>query len=352
MKFKKYLLAALLIFCEVGCERQNIIESPNLIKNKGYYLYVGNWGFNEVFIVDTDSNAVVDTLRGFGSVWDLTVTKSGKKLFICTRDDVPPDYAGKIFSLDLKTKEVKVIHNEISDVFVSPNGVVFVISYSYNAGSSQGSVGIIDTLTDAITLFDTLDIRDTRHNYQSMVFDKNRPQLYAVNNNKRLFAYNYDNKKVVRVYQNLFDPLRMVISPDGKFVYVAGGPVFDLERDSVIAWVGGNQLGSLALSPGGEYLYITDPGGYMRLEPVPTGKIIIFQTTTNNYVGEIDVNKAVPFGHGNQTDRIVLTPDGKTAYVSNWLHLIFVIDLQAKEVVKVINIPSSSTIPMALGLKQ
>ena len=324
MKFKKYLLAVLLIFCEVGCERHNVIESPNLTNNKGYYLYVGNWGFDEVFVVDTDSNAVVDTLRGFGSVWDLTVTKSGTKLYVCTREG-PVNFSGKVFSVDLHNMQIKLILNKVADVYVAPHGAIFIISKDPYQLPRQ--IGTIDTMSDAITYFDTLDIRDAGYNYQSVIFDKKRPLVYTVNNSKQLFVYDYEKKQIVRIYQNLFDPLHMAISPDGKFLNVASGPVFDLGRDSVIAWVGGNQLGSLALSPGREYLYITDPGKYMLPEPVPSGKVKIFQTRTNSYVGEIDVNKATGDAY-TLTDRIVVTPDGKTAYVSSWLHRVFVTDLQ------------------------
>ncbi|MGH7492755.1 MAG: hypothetical protein ACREOO_10210 [bacterium] len=353
---KKYSL--FLFFALSSCQRSGPVEVNNQkdhndVPQHGYYLYVGIWSGTEVIVVDTESNTVVKRIRDFPySVWDLALTKSGQKLYVCTRNDVPPDYTGKIFSVDLETELVTLIHSKISDVFVSPNGSVFVISYSYQEGFSRGSIGIIDTLTDAITYFDTLDIRDTRHNYQSVLFNKNKPLFYAVNNSIRLFAYDYDRREVVRDYDNLPGPiLRMEVSLDGKLLYVAGGPVFDLERDTSIAGVGGNYFGSLALSPDGEYLYVTDPGRYMLLEPVPTGKVFIFQTATNSYVGEIDVKKVTPFGHSWQTDRMMVLPEGRTAYVSNWLDLLFVIDLQHREVKKIIEIDAGSPVPMALGVK-
>jgi hypothetical protein len=354
MKHLYRLFLCIWLLVEIACQHSS--PTDDISKNgnavKGYNLYVGNWGGNEVFVVYTDSNAVADTLHSFPyTVWHIAVTTSGAKLYVCTRDDVPPDYTGAIFSVDVKTNNVKMIHDKISDVFVSPQGTAFVTSYSYAAGLSQGSIGIIDTLTDVITFFDTLDIRDTGFNYQSVVFDKNRSLFYAVNNSRQLFAYDYNKNEIVRVYQNLFDPLHMVLSLDGKFIYVAGGRVFDLESDAVIARAGGNPRGSLAITPDGEFLYVTDPGSWAIPEPIPSGKVFIFQTSTNRYVGEIDIRNAVPPGYGKITDRIILTPDGKTAYVSGWINLVFVIDVQAKEVVKVIEM-SAFTIPMALGIKQ
>lgn len=328
------------------------VDNQNGSKPKrGYYLYVGNWAGNDVFIVDTDSNAIVDSLRAFDiNIWHLAVTRSGAKLYVCTREG-PVNLPGKVYSVDLKTKEVKLILNKVADVYVAPQGAIFIISKDPYLLPRQ--IGVIDTVSDAITFFDTLDIRDEGFNYQSIVFDKNRPLTYGVTNGKQLFSYDYAAKKVVKTFNLGFDHLQMVLSSNGSTLYfTALGNrlvVYNVHKDSILAIVRANQLGSLALSPDETYLYVTDPGRPGRLDPA-SGKIYLFQTGTNGYVGDIDVNKAVPFGHSNQTDRIVLMPNGKTAYVSNWGELVFVIDLPAREVVKVIKL-NSFNVPMALGLK-
>lgn len=344
----------------VGCQHSTPLDgndnSQDGKPSKGYNLYVGRWGGNQVYVMDTDSNVVVDTLLGFNNyVWDLAVTKSGEKLYVSTREG-PRNTPGKVYSVKLRTRQVSLIWSGIaSDVFVAPNGEIIIISYEPRPeGALEGPayLGTIDTLSDAITFIDTLDIRDTGYNYQTVVFDRNRPLLYAVNNSIQLFAYDYEKREVVRVYDNLYGPkLRMVISHDGKLLYVAGGPVFDLECAVVVGWVGINHFSSLALSPDGEYLYITDPGGYLRLEPVPSGKVFIFQTSTNSYVGEIDTRPAM--GYVTYTDRIVIMPDGKTAYVSNWLNDVFVLDLQRRVVKELISFPvhSGQLVPMVLGMK-
>lgn len=324
-----------------------------------YYLYVGNWGSNEVFVVDTDSNIVVDTLRGFDNyIWELVVTCSGAKLYVCTREG-PYNTTGKVFSVDLCISETSVIWSGIaSDVFVAPDGEVFIISYEpHPEGATEGItyIGIIDTLSEAITFIDTLDIRNTGYNYQSIVFDRNLSMMYGVTNENRLFSYDYSAKTVVQMYHNSFNPLHMTLSPGGDILYcTAMGNllvVFDLERDSILTIKGANQLGSLALCPEGEYLYITDPGKYMIPEPVPSGKIGIFQTSTNSYIDYIDVNKISGEVY-TITDRIVLKPDGRTAYVSKWLDAVFVIDLQFREVTEIINLYPCFPVPMTLGLKK
>ncbi|NIT55742.1 MAG: hypothetical protein GWN00_05740, partial [Aliifodinibius sp.] len=221
----------------------------------GYNLYVGNLAGNEVYVVDTYRNAVEDTLLGFeNNVWHLAITNDGEKLYVCTREG-PVNAPGKVFSVDLKSKLVSLIWSETaSDVFVAPDGEVIIISYL--PYSEEAYLGKIDPVSDMIAYIDTLDIRDRGYNYQGVVFNVTSPILYAVNSGKRLFAYDYDQKELLRVYDNLVDPINMVISPDQKLIYATAiGDrlvVFDVEHDSVLHVTGANQLGSLALSPNGE----------------------------------------------------------------------------------------------------
>ena len=325
-----------------GCKDSGIEPSTSSPIQK-YYLYVGNWGFDQVYVVDTDSNTVVDTLRGFGSVWDLATTVDGTKLYVCARMG-GPNAPGSVYSVDIRRKVSKQIHPKVADVYVTPQGTVVIISR--DPYQPMRPIGTIDPATDAITFFDTLDIRDTGHNDQGVVFSRNKPLLYGINNGGQLFAYDYDSKETKKIYNNLNENLRMALSPDGKLIFVSGGDIFDLERDSTVGFVGGNKLGSVTLNPSGEYLYVTDPGGYL-IDPIPSGKVFIFDTKTKSYSGYVDVKKSSPISY--QTDRIVLTPDGKTAYVSNWLDRIFVIDLQASEVTKMILVPAGSQpVPMVL----
>ncbi len=355
MKISVYLFT-FIIFTH-SCEKNPVTPKGEPPYNN--VLFLGDENKGHVYVVDTDRNVVVDTIGFDKYIWEFAVTHSGAKLYVCTRES-SVNRPGKIYSLDLRTREKSIIWAGLaSDVFAAPDGEVFIFSYEPRwdkATEGTTYVGIIDTLSDAITFIDTLDIRDIGHNYQSVAFDGNRPLLYAVREDDRLFAYNYETRQVERIYENISGPLKhMITSPDGKTLYVAGGPVFDLEQDSVIAWVGGNYLGSLALSPDGERLYITDPGGYLRLEPVPTGKIKIFETSSNSYTGYIDVRQAVvPPDHLSvATDRIVLMPDGKTAYVSNWIQLVFVVDLQLKAVKKTLVFGPIETqiVQMALNIK-
>lgn len=348
MKFKIFVVVFLLAFCGTGCHKKSPTENFLFPSKKSYFLYVGN-GDHEVFIVDTEVNAVVDTLNGFTDiVFGLAVTKSGARLYVCTREGFI-NSPGKVFSVDLYTKGVSLIWTgSAADVFVAPDGEVFI--FTYPPRSNLAYIGMIDTLSDVITFIDTLDIPDRGYNSQLIAFDKTRPVMYGWSNKGQLFCYNYATRTVVKTYHDPFGPSHMLLSPDGSILYCPGG-AFDLQADSAIPFTGAvaNFRGYVALSPDGEYLYVTDPGSYILPIIQPSGKISIFQTNTNSYCGYIDVNKATGQAY-TLTEQIVITPNGKIAYVSGWLERIFVIDLQLREVIKIIQL-GPQTSPMVLGVK-
>jgi hypothetical protein len=96
----------------------------------------------------------------------------------------------------------------------------------------------------------------------------------------------------------------MVIDHSGKFIYFAGGPAIDVEKDSVVGFFGyteAGNLGTLALSSDGKFLCATDPGKPLLPEPVPTGKVAVFWTLPQGVSGSVsymDVKEATPDGHG------------------------------------------------------
>lgn len=350
---KRVILLAIFFLIQIiisNCQRdfsELISSDENNIRQYGYFLYVGNIGLGEVYIIDTDSNVVVDSLKfDMGGITSMAVTKNGAKLYVSY---------DKIYAVDLITKQMKIVYEPMpyASLYSAPDGTIFIIYYQ-----NQWMIGTIDTLSDCIVTLDTLDFSvfgDERSN-QRLVFNQAKPIIYSVNKDNKIFAYNYLTKKVERVYNNIFNPLHLTISRDGKTMYCTAYAntlvVFNLETDSIDFLTGVNHLAYFALSPDGEYLYITDPR-YLSLMPLPSGKISIFQTSTNSYVGYIDVNEASGEAY-TVTDRIIILPDGKTAYVTNWYNMLFVIDLQLREVIKTIKFREIQTqvSPMVLGRKQ
>jgi hypothetical protein len=200
----------------------------------------------------------------------------------------------------------------------------------------DGQIGTIDTLTDVMIFFDSLDV--VLDSPQPIVFNPNAPIFYALNNRNQFFSYNYQNQSIVRYFDSISQFYRMTISADGKYIYCSNGPIVEIAADSIIGWITANYRGSLAQTFDGQYLYVTDPGAYLIPEPVPSGHISIFNTRPDGraeYTGYIDVNKAAGQAY-TITDDIVIMPDAKKAYVSSYFYQIFSIDLELNEVVNVI----------------
>jgi len=344
MNFKIPIL--MIAFLAVSCSKKCPVA---LETENDYFLYAGNWAGNEVYVIDTDNYTVVDTIGGFGDyISNLAVTQDGSKLYVSTRNG-PPNSPGKVYSVDTRTKETLLILNEYGDIYVSPNGIISIIA--------SGKIGIIDPLSDMVNFLDTLDIVDRGYanNHYNVVFDKNSSIMFGITNANQLFVYDYETMKVIRTINVSFAPLHMVLSSDAKTLYFTGAPgafvVFDVEEDSVVAVFSMNQLGSVAISPDGRYVYITDPGRYLIQEPIPSGKIYVFDASRNTPAEDINVSEAL--GECKITDKIVVTPDGRFAYVANWLDKVIVIDLDRREVEKVIQFGPTETqiVPLALGLK-
>ncbi|MCH7529158.1 MAG: hypothetical protein IH972_06370, partial [Candidatus Marinimicrobia bacterium] len=67
------LTAGLLLLGVSFCGKDPL--KPPAEQKKSYVLYVGNWFGDEVTIVSTDSNSVIDTIQGFDeNIWELSVT--------------------------------------------------------------------------------------------------------------------------------------------------------------------------------------------------------------------------------------------------------------------------------------
>lgn len=303
-----------------------------------YLLYIG---FENTYIqvYDTEKHAFDDSLWGFNEyTWDVEATKSGRKLYVCSRESTnnPPC----VYSVDLQTKERKEILNKKAEIFLSPKGIPFIVAWE--SFDTLRQVGIIDTLSDTIEWIDTLDmLAFAMNNDQSLVFDPQATVFYSLTSAFRLFKYNYETKEIMYTYKSALN-YRMVIDQSGKFIYSAGGPAIDVEKDSVVGLFKlfcdseADFNGTLTLSPNGKFLCHTDVGKPLLPEPIPCGAVAVFYTLPQGISGDvsyIDVKSVTyPRNTSWQTDKIVITDDGKKAYVSNWIDLIFVIDLE-KEIV-------------------
>jgi hypothetical protein len=293
-----------------------------------YYLLIGSG--TSIRVYDTELHAFVDSIGGFiKGVSDIEATKSGGKIYVCTGFVNAPGY---VYVMNWMTKEKEIILSKRSEIFISPKGIPFIMaSEPYD---TLRRMGTIDTLTNAISWFDTLDIEDGGTSDQALVFDPSQPVFYSitnynnVNGGLKLFKYNYETKEIIRYYNNSGFPLhRMTIDPSGKYIYFAGGPAIDLEKDSVVGdfrFALKDYNGSIAIDSRGTVLCTTDPGGYL-IDPTPSGMVAVFRTLPQGFYST-NYN-FIDLGHAEVGDLIAMTKDGVKAFVSDWIYEFNVIDL-------------------------
>jgi YVTN family beta-propeller protein len=125
-----------------------------------------------------------------------------------------------------------------------------------------------------------------------------------------------------------FLPLRAVISPDGAYLYVAGGTqrpttvsVIDTRTLQVVGEIVAEQDGpcagnssGLALSPDGSTLYVLSSDGNC---------VLVADTQSRSVVGHFNVGTS-----GLTLTHIAVHPDGDKAYVLDYGGNVYVVDLQ------------------------
>lgn len=317
----------------------------------GYYLYALCGDI--IFIIDTYTNTVVDSIKGFDNYPHSFEITSNNKMYVSTDSYLNPS---NIYSVDLISKEIKIIKSfdyistgGYSNVF-SKNHQDTVFVFTKNSTMNFVKVGIIEN--DSVKYFDSLDIDNAilSHKKQNVVFDRDSTVFYTMNTNARLFAYNFSLKRITRNYNQIYAPLYMLISDDNQLIYIAGGSVLDFHKDSILAWIGGNRLGSLALDESNSKLYITDPGQYYDLEYPKTGKVFGYRTDSYIYSDTIDVFKA-RLDYWKVTDVIGIIPNTNLAYVSDFGSYIYIIDLELNEVIEFIYIKDRAVSSIILNKK-
>jgi hypothetical protein len=330
-------LTGILVGSVLGsCAFFDLLEPITPGTSSNYNLYVGDQAFKKVFIVDAQTNAIVDTIGGFRyEVYDVAVAKDGGILFVCTRSGTI-NAPGEIYSVFLSHRSKSLLYSGLGSVFVSAQGDAFLVS--------NGRIGKIDPGGTTVSFFDSLDIIDDGgYNYQSVAFDANKPLLYVVTNESRLVAYDYHARSVVRNYQGLYNVVHIITSKDGNTIYATMAPArcvaFDLQRDSIMRSAAANLAGSLALSANEGQLFVTDPGGYLIPEPAPSGTVSVFDPTTLDLIGDLDVKKIAPYGVSWQTDQIIILPDNEKAFVGNATTAVYVVDTRQLQVRSLIQFP-------------
>ena len=285
-------------------------------------------GYSRVYLIDTAIDSLIDTIlvAGLGATGlSYGVSPDGSRLYL---------NGG---ALDTRTRTL--ISGAVSGV-PTPDGKYVIVD------------GIPFQLYDAKTdrLVFTSDTVAIRVNATGNPFDSKRGLVYGTREGYKIAVFNYRTFKLVEV----IDPTQiggysvpvvdLVVTHDGRKLYYTSSVGFhlftgiNLIDERVVALQLLNSISFLAITPDGEYIYLTDPGGYI-IEPEPTEKIGVYSPALEQPLQSIDVsNIPSPCTLGYiATDQIALSPDGRKAYVTIFDFCgIIVIDTETNQVTKVI----------------
>jgi YVTN family beta-propeller protein len=142
------------------------------------------------------------------------------------------------------------------------------------------------------------------------------------------------------------NPTGVAVTPDGKHVYVTNGfnavSVIATATNTVVATIPvGIDPNGVAVSPDGKHAYVANQG---------SNSVSVIDTATNTVVAMITVGSGYAGGRpGSGPNAIAVTPDGKHAYVANYLsNNVSVIDTATNTVVATVGV---GIFPIGVGIR-
>jgi len=265
---------------------QNVAVSPD-----GSRAYVTD-GISSVWVVDTQSRAVVATIPAGTSPQGVVISPDAKNVYVTTITCGTSPCASSVEVIDTATNAVTTtipIGNapivSLLGIAISPDGArVYVAS-----GNSNG-VWAIDTSTKSIVA----TIHTTNSNSADLAISPDGSRVYTIGPIIGPFVDTYfvdvintqTNAQTGSILLGNQDvAVRMAISPDGGNAYVTteGGRVWivDTTRNALMSTITvspGSGLHGLAVTPDGTRVYVTCGN---------TNSIYVLSTTTNEVLAAI-----------------------------------------------------------------
>lgn len=293
-------------------------------------------GYSRIFFIDTESDSVVDSILTTYQIYGLGVSDDGSTLYI--------GISGLPFNgieIDTKTKATKDFGPNTGVPIPKSRLLVNPVTYDFYDAVTRELVYKADSLTPTFSS----PVSSGRH------FDPKRKLFYGTLPNQpgKIGVFDYRSFKLVKIIDTQFSVADLAVTYAGNKLYYSLGPYFsgiDLEGNKAFpVYIFGNGISYLGIKPNDEYIYKTDLGGELHLEPIPSGLIGVYSPVFEKPLGSIDtraVEQESPcFPPPGQlyTDQIAFSPDGKKAYISTWIHcLILVVDTESNKIIKTIKV--------------
>jgi YVTN family beta-propeller protein len=268
---------------------QNVAVSPD-----GSRAYVTD-GISSVWVVDTQSRAVVATIPAGTSPQGVVITPDAKNVYVTTITCGTPPCAASVEVIDTATNAVTTtipIGNapivSLLGIAISPDG-----ARVYVASGNGNGVWAIDTSTKSIVA----DIHTTNSNSADLAISPDGSRVYTIGPIIGPFVDTYfvdvintqTNAQTGSILLGNQDvAVRMAISPDGGNAYVTteGGRVWivDTTRNALMSTItvaAGNLLYDVAFTPDGTRVYMASENNNI---------VYVMSTSTDDVLAAIPSN--------------------------------------------------------------
>ncbi|MFQ5742289.1 MAG: hypothetical protein ACE5HV_01740 [Acidobacteriota bacterium] len=323
---------------------------PSSVGAQTPVVYVPNADSDTISIIDIRSNVVSDTIPLIGGPVAVVAAGDGRRAYVSLSD------SSSIAVLDTQKNQLVAtipVGNDPVGLVLSPDD-----SLLYVANFFSNTVSVIATSSNSV-----VDEITVGTGPSSVAVSPGGRRLYVANSfSSNLSAIDTSTAQVV----NIIDftngiPSDIAVSADGSRIYVTrfGLPEFGLDDGvSVLGGTGtlvanisgvGPGAGQVELRPDGRFAYIANflSGLSPAGNAMPPGTVSVIDTRTNQLTGSIPV--------GVQPGGIAFTPDSSRAYVTNagtasTPGTVSVIDTLSDTVIATITVGFFPTIPAIFSI--
>lgn len=340
-------LLLFLPFCVHAAKQNTVVATINTGVNPSgiaitsdnrtaYIANVNNYAITDeytVSVLNLDKNTVKKTITdpNFNEPYTVTIDPDGEKAYVTNSN-------GSTISI-ISTKTNKVIG--LIPGFDGPSGMVIIPNgkraYVNNYGGPQGlgggngkTISVVDLKTNMIV--DTIEVG---LGPVSLILSPDGKFVYVLNyengipGSGTMSIIQTKNNQVIDTIPGLFGPFDLAITPNGKYIYVTnfGSNDFDpigttvsvinVKKRAITDTIDLSlQPSGIAIDPKGRFAYVTNYNSLYR------HKNFVELTAGQGTVSIIDIktNKVIPptIAVGESPDRLAISSNGKFAYVSNF----------------------------------
>jgi YVTN family beta-propeller protein len=271
--------------------------------------YLPSTSSSNVFVIDTQNNALKATVPVGNGPTGVAITKDGSKVFITNKTDDTVSVINA--STNLVTATITVGHQPIG-VTVQPNG-----GKAYVANSGDSTVSVIDTATNAVTSTIALISRvgnipaegstsiavapDGSHVYVLNVADES---VSVINTADDSFATAISLKLAT---ERQLPAGGIAVTPDGSKLYVSNGNGFSLisiPSNGIISNINNDSPSSIVFSADGSLAYLS------------INAILVVNVSDGSFSNVFVPDP--PSGFAITLNTISITPDGSSIYSTSF----------------------------------